>query len=666
MASKKYPNKKRVQPTKKKQAIKPKLSLLENLDLFFEKKTTLVFWLGLGIALLFSLLLFDLKVSVGGDDAAYLIRASDFATDFIYPAYQGPLYPFLLSPIIALFGLKLGILKLSSLIFMLLALFVFYYAFRKRVAPSILALSFIIMSGNAYLLYFSSQTYSEALFMLLQSLLLLVVFKNFIDNEKISWKDFALIGLILFLMTITKNIGFIALLAVIAYFSINKQWKNAAFSSVSFVGFIGLWEIIKRIVWSTSELQMSSQASTLFLKHPYDPTQGKEDLVGFFMRFIENSNIYLSKHLLTFFGFRPEITQTMPILTIIVYSFFFLALYFAFKQNKYLLFTGFYLLFMLGATFFALQTIWDGRRLISPYYIPSLLFLFSGIYYLFTLKKTKLYSLVFPVIALIFIFVSYKISLEKIDKNSINLRQNFKGNTTYGLSPDWQNYIKMSKWAAENVTVDVKIGARKPSISFVNTGRRFHGMYKVPVLHLDSLIKKCSQLRTEYIIIETNQWENKSNLQNYYLQIQKYNIGYLTEFWKPDGASSAQKSVVFEVYEITEKAKPIFEILENSKLVYIKNIDDLLKQRKQLKEKMPDWTINYIVTAPDDLLQNLYDNNVRYVIMANLRKYEQQKSEYTINTVRRYLFYIQRKYPFKIRQVHKIGKDEEAYLFEIL
>ncbi|MCK5536084.1 MAG: hypothetical protein KAI79_04610, partial [Bacteroidales bacterium] len=225
---------------------------------------------------------------------------------------------------------------------------------------------------------------------------------------------------------------------------------------------------------------------------------------------------------------------------------------------------------------------------------------------------------------------------------------------------------KMSKWAAENVTVDVKIGARKPSISFVNTGRRFHGMYKVPVLHLDSLIKKCSQLRTEYIIIETNQWENKSNLQNYYLQIQKYNIGYLTEFWKPDGASSAQKSVVFEVYEITEKAKPIFEILENSKLVYIKNIDDLLKQRKQLKEKMPDWTINYIVTAPDDLLQNLYDNNVRYVIMANLRKYEQQKSEYTINTVRRYLFYIQRKYPFKIRQVHKIGKDEEAYLFEIL
>ena len=51
--------------------------------------------------------------------------------------------------------------------------------------------------------------------------------------------------------------------------------------------------------------------------------------------------------------------------------------------------------------------------------------------------------------------------------------------------------------------------------------------------------------------------------------------------------------------------------------------------------------------------------------MGSLRKYPTQKTEYTINTVQRYLYYIQLKYPQSIILVNKIGMDESAYLFKI-
>jgi hypothetical protein len=321
---------------------------------------------------------------------------------------------------------------------------------------------------------------------------------------------------------------------------------------------------------------------------------------------------------------------------------------------------------MLSATFFALQTIWDGRRLIAPYYMPGLLILLSGVYYFFREKKFQQAAIIYPLIAVILIIASYRDSFQKIKSNSENLRQNLKGNAVFGLTPDWQNYIRMCQWAAENVPKNVEIGVRKPAISFVYTGRRFYGIYNVPVITLDSMIKKCSNLSTGYLIIDTKQWENKPNLQQIYFQIQEFNIGYITEFWKPKGETTAKESVVFEVYEIPEKAKALFENLQTGGINGYSTIDEFKQDRNDMLSRQPDWQIDYVVTDPDDLLQQLYKNNVHYVVLANLRKYEQQKTEYTINTVRRYLFYIQRKYPFKIRQIKSIGNDEEAYLFEIL
>ena len=149
-------------------------------------------------------------------------------------------------------------------------------------------------------------------------------------------------------------------------------------------------------------------------------------------------------------------------------------------------------------------------------------------------------------------FTNLNVLTKKVKANDKYLMQSLAGNEFYGMTPDWVNYIKMSQWAAKNISEDVLIACRKPNISFIYAKRKFFGIYRI---------------KTE---------------------------------------------------------------------------------------------------DPDELLNTLKEKNVKYVIMGSLRKYPKQKTEYTINTVQRYLYHIQKKYPQKIKHVQTIGTDEQAYLFEII
>jgi hypothetical protein len=68
---------------------------------------------------------------------------------------------------------------------------------------------------------------------------------------------------------------------------------------------------------------------------------------------------------------------------------------------------------------------------------------------------------------------------------------------------------------------------------------------------------------------------------------------------------------------------------------------------------------------PDVLLQKLRENHVTHIIMASLRKNPMINNGYTINTVKRYMAFILKKYPETFVLKHQIGKSEPAYLFYI-
>jgi len=545
------------QKGKNKKNISKPTDLLSIIYKYIQKKINVIFWIFFFFYAIFTILLFNFNVSVGGDDAAYIIRAYDFINDFKYPAFQGPLYPILLSLPIMIFGINLTILKTISTIFLAAHLYLFFKTFKTHIPTSVLISTIALIAINPYLLFFGSQTYSETFFMFLQVLFFAYFFKNFISEDiaKLNVKSqiikYIYLGLFIFVMGITKSIGNIAIIAVILYFAFEKQWKQIVFTITSFSGFYIIWKFIKTIIWGSETSQFTNQIKILLQKHPYDIDQGQETIIGFFNRLIDNSNLYFSKHLPKLFGLVPDVGNPITIITILLVVIFIISLYFVFKNNKYLWFTGIYLTTMLGFTFIILQTIWESTRLIIAYFPFLVLFLFSGLYYLLKSKKLKTYQFVFPILFVFLFYFTFKRSTVKIKEHRPALQANLKGDKFEGLSPDWVNYLKMSEWAAKNISDNEKVACRKPNISFIYTNRRFHGIYKV---------------------------------------------------------SS-----------------------ENA----------------------------------DTLLQQLYDKNVKYVIMASLRKNESKKTKYTINTIERYLYYIQKKYPKKIKAIYKIGNDEPAYIFRI-
>lgn len=534
-----------------------KLDFFGKIDRFFEAKGNVFFWVSLFFTVLFSFLLFNFRVSEAGDDSAYIFRAFKFVHEFKYPSFQGPLYPMFLSIFIWIFGLNITMLKSLSLIAIIFHLYFFYRAFKGRVSGFLLIYVMLIISFNAFVLYHASQTYSEAFFLFLQTFFFFYFFNAFVrKNEspslKKNWGNYLILAMLLLFLGLTRSIGYGAFIAVILFFVIELRWKSAALTTGAFVLEFGLFNLIKKSLFHTNASQFSSQLDRLMQVDPFDAAKGNENFIGFIHRFLDNSNLYFSKHLYKFIGFRPEVLDPKTILTVIIYILFAVAIYFAFRKNKFLLFTGIYLSVLIGITFVIVQTRWDQDRLILVYLPFILLFLFSGIYYLGKIKSLKFVQILLPILLIIIFFTNLNVTTKKVKANDEYLMQSLAGNDFYGMTPDWINYIKMSQWAAKNVSDSSMIACRKPSISFVYAKREFYGIYRITT--------------------------------------------------------------------------------EN----------------------------------PDELLQNLKDNQVKYIIMGSLRKYPNQKTQYTINTVQRYLFYIQQKYPNKIKHIKTIGTDEPAYLFEII
>src|ERR1700722_5632088 len=107
-------------------------SLFENLNNWFDKREKNISIFIFICSGLFSILLFQARMDIGGDDSGYLERAYDFIHKGIFPSYQGPLYPIVLSIFMIPFGINIIILKILSLLFNIVGLYFFYRAFKGR------------------------------------------------------------------------------------------------------------------------------------------------------------------------------------------------------------------------------------------------------------------------------------------------------------------------------------------------------------------------------------------------------------------------------------------------------------------------------------------------------------------------------------------------------
>ena len=643
----------------------PPQNLIGKIDSFFEKHEKFFLWISISLGAIISILMFDCKVSLSGDDCDYIINAQQFINHFTYPTGRGALYPIVLSPFM-IGGLKLMLLKSLSAVFIILSMWLMYKSFHNKIPASVLMPVLLIANICPYIFFYASYTYSEPFFMLSQSLFIYLFSKYFFHNDqalapeiKKDWKKFVYIGLCFLAMGLTRTIGFAVIGAVILYFCIQKQWKNLGYSFASAVIIFLLFNVLKGIIWPESGA--AYDVNNYLAKNFYNPEQGMEDFPGFVNRLIENSNIYLAGFFYRFLGLRPPVevaTLDMPMLSVFTYMFFFACFFLVFKKHKLLLFTGIYVGIMNFASFILLQTLWAQDRLIMIYYPLMLLFIIGSLYYMFNDRHNKT-AWIYPAILIVLFLGTGRHLKVKVEKNLPILQQNLLGNDLYGLTPDWENFIKMSRWVDKNIDKNATVVSRKPSISYVYTGREFFGIYNVPFVGIQEIVEKSRKDRDDYVYLTVEYSPNWQLMGNFSPYLQYVFLTIRNEKFTINN-NTISTAIVYKIERHLFNGEEITVFLDNNNINYTLDYDTFIKQYYD------DNNLNYQIIDPDVLFEFIKDNRLKYFILAKIRVFTIQKTDRFINTIHQFLFFTQLKYPNQFVIIHEIGKDETCELAEYI
>ena len=173
-----------------------------------------------------------------------------------------------------------------------------------------------------------------------------------------------------------------------------------------------------------------------------------------------------------------------------------------------MLFVALYLGASITATFIALQQSWDQMRMVVIY-IPMLLLLLSwGIQQLAGRKGLGFISVLLPFLLVFIFFKTLGQSADKMKVNQKVLAKNLSGNLYYGFTPDWQNYLLMSRWVGDNIPDTAVVASRKPSMSFIySKGRDFYGIYRFPQEEPEKLVNSIKARAGEMLVIPNKSFD---------------------------------------------------------------------------------------------------------------------------------------------------------------
>lgn len=456
----------------------------------------------MGISLLLSVLNFDAKVSIGGDDSWYVLAALDLWNGVSFPTWHGALYPILLSPLVALFGINLPLIKVISILFTLGAIGLIATAFKGRLHPVAWMVGIAIFSVSQPIIFLASSTYSEPLFMLAQGFVFLTFFR--VADNKQSWTTkkgrLALLwlGLSIFLLGLTRNIGYGALIATLLFWLfIRRDWRTALGTLTAFFLFSLPFSLYKKIWWNQSNVSFAGQMKRILQVDFYNVEAGHEDFIGLIVRFAINCKQYLSHHFISFLGVNVTTGNGFLTAFIVLLGIFILFYYSRHPQTIALL--GIYLGTLLGITFLTQQVSWSQMRLVVVY-LPLLIFFYAG-GLLLTRQHALAKGLLYGFIILGGLSVLSNFSKNINNVSLLTLRANLRGDIYAGLTPDWESYLRVSEWAGENIPDSVVVACRKPNNSRIYGERPFFGIFSVPSWHGDTVRRFMDSNQVEYIIV---------------------------------------------------------------------------------------------------------------------------------------------------------------------
>lgn len=452
-----------------------------------QQNETSIFYVLLGLCLLFSLISFNARISEAHDDALYLEGGWRFVKEFpdYFYTQNAPLYPLFLALLIKTMGFRLIVFKIISLLFNALGFVLFFKAFKGRL-PYIIFLPVAFFQALNYLiLYFASMTFTEAFYFFLQGLFffsaakLLDARQQKPGDDKTLYPLWLLLGLSMFLISTAKSSAIVAVPAVMLFFVLSKDYKALGFSLGAYLIFKVPYELLVRSVWKAQN-QFAGQSKILLQKDPYDVSKGQEDLAGFIDRFLENTNLSLSKRFYQILGWRDEnSTEVYWLLTLVTLGLILFGFWKLFKsKNNMLVMAGLFSGAQLLLSFIILQTRWDQPR-ITLVLMPVMLMLALYSFYAFTNNK-GIGPAIYIVVIVVMCGSVLLSSLKRGTKNIPIVKKNLQGDKYYGYTPDWQNFLKCSEWCADSLPSESLVASRKAPMSFVyGKGKKFFPVYSV-------------------------------------------------------------------------------------------------------------------------------------------------------------------------------------------
>lgn len=507
----------RVKPVEAKVITPP---LFERFEKFGARNEKWLMWGTFALSLICSILLFDMKVSIGGDDSAYIERAYNFITKGTYPYYQGPGYPLVLALLMKVFGFKLGVFKLFSLIFYSAHIVLTWYAFRRKIPYLLLMFMVGFAVVSDYMQYYASQTWSEAFYMFVQGIVLWVVMKivsiekpepTVLGDLKKRWYLWLGVGLAFAFLAMTKTVAIFGIMAPLIYFVVQKKYRYSIYILISFLVFkFGIGAIEKASYGPNT----TNQWEQMMQKDAYKKEQGTLDAIGFLGRFGENLKTYSSMHFFRFLHIIPQDKYRLSedgstiddekklawLATLFVTGLLLFSSYMIFKNNKEAFFLVLFTLVMCGGIFFGIHANNRQDRLIIILFPFILMIIGYGLY--LTVKNFRVLHVVVIGLFSIVLLSSFYHTLAKAPESLTGLQKNLGNEPYYGYTTDWMNYIEMGNWCVKNLPEGSLVACRKPTISFITSGKQiWYGVHEVPSEDADFWLKKFKEAKVTHLLV---------------------------------------------------------------------------------------------------------------------------------------------------------------------
>jgi len=451
---------------------------------------------------------FDEKISLGGDNAAYYILGNSIAQGHGYKDINTaemtehnhfpPGYPLIIAAASKVFTNDIVFIKKLNGLFLFLSLgllFIILYKITGNLHWPFICCLFSLY--NYYLLNYSFIMMSEIPYLFFSLLCMLLLMNTNWEKPFYKSRTFILLLLLVPFTYYIRSTG-LALFAGILFFLLYKRkWQHSAVFSVFFVFSILPWYIRGKHIGGNSYVHQ------LFSKNPYRPELGQMGIVDWLTRIWNNLERYITREIPnSMFNFIDQVNgpvSKFPITTfewvigILTVAFILFGL---FRLKKYFILISFYCGAYMGVLLLW-PDVWTGVRFILPL-MPLLLFLFiNGIAELLNIAWNKMlkerYQLLYQLLIVAICLLSIR-SYGNLATDKLELMA--KGHYT----KPYQNYFELARWIKENAPANSVTCCRKGELFFLYSTKFVTGFKNT--LNIEEQIEYLKSKNVKYVVLD--------------------------------------------------------------------------------------------------------------------------------------------------------------------